>query len=178
MLTPSDRLCHSSWTDHVTALGQISVTALNRSVLQLRVTALFYLENKGKYIPEAWGHANPKDAKRRERERAWERDPQPFGSSFYMFFPPLGLPCVNWASQSAVCSTWGPHSGPQTFLCSIFVGFSLCLLATAILDSFFLFYLPNIYIDMILKLYVFYWNNMSFCLLFIYYKQYMFIYEK
>ena len=32
-----------------------------------------------------------------------------------------------------------------TFLCSIFAGFSLpCLLATAILDSFSLFYLPNI----------------------------------
>ena len=34
---------------------------------------------------------------------------------------------------------------PLTFLCSLFVGFSLpCLLATAILDSFSLFYLPNI----------------------------------
>ena len=33
---------------------------------------------------------------------------------------------------------------PLTFLCSIFAGFSLpCLLATAILDSFSLFYLPN-----------------------------------
>ena len=33
---------------------------------------------------------------------------------------------------------------PLTFLCSIFTGFSLpCLLATAILDSFSLFYLPN-----------------------------------
>ena len=33
---------------------------------------------------------------------------------------------------------------PLTFLCSIFMGFSLpCLLATAILDSFSLFYLPN-----------------------------------
>ena len=33
---------------------------------------------------------------------------------------------------------------PLTFLCSIFAGFSLpCLLATTILDSFSLFYLPN-----------------------------------
>ena len=33
---------------------------------------------------------------------------------------------------------------PLTFLCSIFAGFSLlCLLTTAILDSFSLFYLPN-----------------------------------
>ena len=66
------------------------------SMLQLCVTAQFYLGNKGKYILEAWGHANPKDVKRRERERG----PQPFGSSFYLFFPlPLGLPYVNWASQ-------------------------------------------------------------------------------
>ena len=37
-----------------------------------------------------------------------------------------------------------PVLGPPTFFCSIFAGFSLlCLLATAILDSFPLFYLPN-----------------------------------
>ena len=46
--------------------------------------------------------------------------------------------------MSAVCSTRGPHSGPWTFFCSIFTGFSLlCLLTTTILDSFSLFYLPN-----------------------------------
>ena len=28
-----------------------------------------------------------------------KREPQPFGSSFYMFSLPLGLPYVNWASQ-------------------------------------------------------------------------------
>ena len=28
-----------------------------------------------------------------------QRDPQPFGSSFYKFFLPLGLPYVNWVSQ-------------------------------------------------------------------------------
>ena len=77
----------------------------SRTVLQLHVTAQFYLENKGKYILEAWGHADPKDTKRRGRERmreharAWERDPQPFGPSFCMVFPPPGLPHVNWASQ-------------------------------------------------------------------------------
>ena len=39
----------------------------------------------------------------RQREEcpgAWERDPRPFGSSFYMFFfPPPGPVYVNWASQ-------------------------------------------------------------------------------
>ena len=39
---------------------------LVRPVLQLRVTAPFYLESKRKYILEAWGHADPKDVKRRE----------------------------------------------------------------------------------------------------------------
>ena len=77
-------------------------------MLQLCVTAQFYLENKGKYILEVWGHADPKDVKRRERERekraracAWERDsPGPLAPLFIRFFSsPLGLPYVNWASQ-------------------------------------------------------------------------------
>jgi len=34
-------------------------------MLQLRVTAQFNLENKGKYILEALGHADPKDMKKR-----------------------------------------------------------------------------------------------------------------
>ena len=52
----------------------------------------------GKYIHELWGHADPKDAKRREKERegerqsahAWERNPRPSGSPFYVFSPPPG----------------------------------------------------------------------------------------
>ena len=51
---------YSPWTDRVTTLGQINV--------QVRVTAQFNLENKGKYILEVLGHANPKDMKKRERE--------------------------------------------------------------------------------------------------------------
>ena len=105
------------WTS-LTALGQIVSQLSDRSVLQLRVTAQFNLENEGKYILKALGHADPKDVKKRgralpcnrvcERESAHvgksrrerERDPWPFGSSFYMFFPPpLGLPYVNMASQ-------------------------------------------------------------------------------
>ena len=66
--------CPSSWTDHCYS----SQTDLYR-VLQLRITAQFYLENKGKYILEAWGHANPKDAKR--RQRAHERP-----SAFWLLF--------------------------------------------------------------------------------------------
>ena len=61
-------------------------------VLQLCVTAQFYLQSKGKYILEAWVQANPKHMK---------RSPWPhFGSSFYMFFLlPLSLTYINWASQ-------------------------------------------------------------------------------
>ena len=59
----------------------------------------------------------------------------------YVFLP-LGLPYANWASQKCCffylkSSLWSSDL-PLTFLCSIFVGFSLpCLLATAILDSVF-----------------------------------------
>ena len=91
----------------VKALRQTVSQLSDRSVLQLCVTAQFYLENKGKCIIEAWGSANPKDLNRREREsehvrerectctteckretvRESEREPWTFGSSFYMFFP-------------------------------------------------------------------------------------------
>ena len=69
-----------------------------------------------------------------------KKEPWPFGSSFYVFSSPMGLPYVNWASQECclfylMSSLWSLDL-PLTFLCSIFSGFSLpCLLATAILDS-------------------------------------------
>ena len=74
---------------------------------------------------------------------------KPLTPLFICFFLlPLGLPYVNWASQE--CCLFYLRSSlrsldlPLTFLCSIFTGFSLpCLLATTILDSCFLFYLPN-----------------------------------
>ena len=98
-------------------------------VLKLYVTAQFYLESKGKYILEAWGHADPKDAKRRAA---------PLFTRFLS--PPWACPVYYGLARSAACFTWAPHSSPLTFLCSIFTGFSLpCLLATAILHSFFLF---------------------------------------
>ena len=65
----------------------------------------------------------------------------------YVFFPPPGPTlCKLGLARSAVLPEVFT-SGPQTFLCSIFVGFSFpCLLATAILNSCFLFSLPkNIY---------------------------------
>ena len=47
-------------------LDRPALQPLDRPVLQLCVTAQFYLQSKGKYILEAWGHANPKDMKRIE----------------------------------------------------------------------------------------------------------------
>ena len=63
----SDSLCYSSQTDQ------------------------FYLENKEKYILEVWGHADPKDVKRRERENectcSRERErPQEIWLLFLYFF--------------------------------------------------------------------------------------------
>ena len=77
-----------------------------------------------------------------------KRSPQfSFGSSFYMFFffpSSWACPVSIRLARRAVCFTWGSYSGPGTFLCSIFMGFSfLCLLAATILESFFLFYLSN-----------------------------------
>ena len=76
----------------------------------------------------------------RKRDSACGREtPGPLAPLFMCFSSPWACPMQLGLARSAVCSTWGPHSGPQTFLCSIFVGFSLpCLLATTILDSFFL----------------------------------------
>ena len=56
------------WTN-ITTLEQTMSQLSDRSVSQLCVTSQFYLENKGKYILKVWGHADPKDMKRRETER-------------------------------------------------------------------------------------------------------------
>ena len=77
--------------------------------------------------------------------RAWEIErPGPVAPLFICFFLPLGLHYVNWFSQECCLfylrSALSSLDLPVTFLCSIFAGFSLsCLLATAILDSCFLF---------------------------------------
>ena len=94
----------------------------------------------------------PKDAKRRApqlaRERVCEKERErPLALLFMFFFIPLGLPYANWAQPGVLfylkSSLWSSDL-ILTFLCSIFAGFSLPrLLATAILDSFSLFYLPN-----------------------------------
>ena len=57
-----------------------------------------------------------------------ERDPWPFGSSFYMFSLPLGLPSVSWASQE--CCLFYPRSSlrssglPLFYFCGVFPSLS------------------------------------------------------
>ena len=125
--------CHSSQTDRVVALGswidrviarrQISVTTLNySSVLFRKQQGNTSLRHKGM----------PTHREERERPTPW--------APLLCGLLPRARPVWAGPARSAVGSTWGPHSGPRTFLCSIFAGFSLSyLLATAILDSFSLF---------------------------------------
>ena len=116
---------------------QPCVISSDRPVLQLHVTGQFYLDSKGKYILKVWGRANPKDTKRREA-------PGPILAPLFICFFLLFLspPCVNWASQEGCMFYLRFSLQSWTFLYSIFMGFPLlCLLTTAILDSFFLFYL-------------------------------------
>ena len=115
----SDSLCYSSRTDQ------------------------FDLKNEGKYILEVWGHADPEDAKRRERKgentHVGEREtPGPLAPLFICFFLPLGLPYVNWASQE--CSLFYLRSSLQSSDLPLFYFRRLfpCLLATAILDFYIL----------------------------------------
>ena len=77
-------------------LGSVSseqkFEATDRPVLQLTVTAQFYLAGKGKHILVSWGWAEPKDVERRARLNL-----VPLFICFFLF--PLNLPYVNWASQ-------------------------------------------------------------------------------
>ena len=71
-----------------------------------------------------------------QKKRREERETE--GLNFWLFFL-----CIFSPHPELTLCKLGAHlrfpSGPWTFLCSIFMGFSfLCLLATAILDSFFL----------------------------------------
>ena len=88
MSQPLDRLCHSSQLSDRQCYSS-QTEQWYSSMLQLS----FILKIKGKYILEAWGHADPKDVKRRERA------PALWLLFSYVFSPAPGPPCVNWASQ-------------------------------------------------------------------------------
>ena len=105
------------------------------------------LQTPGGERPSAQEREREKElmsAHTRRRESKRQRALAPL---FIVFFSPLGLPYANWAWPGALFSLKSSLRSsdlPLTFRCSVFAGFSLpCLLATAILDSCFLFYLPN-----------------------------------
>ena len=116
---------------------EVTDQLLDGPVLQLHVTAQFYLGKKGKYILEAWGRDDPKDMKRRERDRERERDRASERERetlvlwllfLYVFLLPLGLPYVNWASQECCLfylrsSLWSSDL-PLFYFCGFFSSLS------------------------------------------------------
>ena len=84
---------HSSWV-----LDRPVLQLLNKSVLQLSVTALFYLDGSWKTHLRGVRARRSKDGKRRAPHRAGERE-ESFGSSFLYVSLSLGLSYVNSASQ-------------------------------------------------------------------------------
>ena len=81
---------------------------LDKSVLQLCVTALFYLDNSRKIHPRTVRARQPKDVKRRTPQCTGKKEREresPLASLFIFFSLLLGLPYANWASRHAVCST-------------------------------------------------------------------------
>ena len=81
---------------------QTMLQLLDKSVLQLCVTALFYLENSRKIHLRGMRACRPKDEKRRAFQCAGEREtPSPLAPLFICFFFSLDLPYVNQASQES-----------------------------------------------------------------------------
>ena len=105
---------------------------MDRPVLQFRVTAQFYLTSKGKWVLKAWGRADPKDAKRRAAQ---------FWLLFlYAFFLlSLSLPYVRASQEGCLFHLRFSLQSSDLPLFYFHGLFPSCLLATAILDSFFLF---------------------------------------
>ena len=80
-----------SWTDRVIALRSWMDRVIALIVLQLSVTALFYLDDSRKSIFKAWGHVDPKMRREEcsnEHERACE---WALWLLFLCFFLPPGL---------------------------------------------------------------------------------------
>ena len=104
-----------------------------------------------KRVEESEGEGERERERERERKSAHTQEREresTLAPPFICFFLPWACPMQIGLNQECCLfylkfSLWSSDL-PLTFLCSIFAGFSLpCLLATAILDSFPLFYLPN-----------------------------------
>ena len=106
----------------LSGLEQTLLQLLDKSVLKLHVTALFYLDNSRKIHPRGMRACQPKDVRRRapqhagerERESERDRDPQFFGSSFCFFPSPgpalctLGQPGVLFVLPEVLTPVLGP----------------------------------------------------------------------
>ena len=107
----------------LTALGPPLLQLSDGPVLQLHVTAQFYLESKGKYILEVWGHADPKDMK---RERETPGPLAPLCICFFLLL--LDLPYVNWASPKCcffyLRSSLQSSDLPLFYFCGLFSSLS------------------------------------------------------
>ena len=92
-----------------------------------------------KRVEERAGEGGREGRRERERMHAGERGRKRFGSCSYMVFPPPGPALCRLGQPGALFVL------PGVFTLVLGPSFHLpCLLATAILDSFSLFYLPNI----------------------------------
>ena len=114
-----------SWIDHVIPLRSRKDHVI--ALRQISVTALFYLEDSRKIRLQDVRARLSKDTSRRAPQLAGESE-----LALALLFICLSLsgPVLCKLGQPGVffCFTWGPHSGPWTFFCFIFVGFSLpCL---------------------------------------------------
>ena len=110
-----------------------------RPVLQLGYSSEFYSTSKGKYTLESWRWPSPKG----------EASLSLGFLHLYFVYSPLSLPYVNWASLEGGLLYLRFSLWFSDFLLFHFYGFFfsfLCILPTAILDSVFLFWLPNIWI--------------------------------
>ena len=111
------------------------------------VTAQFYLENENTSLRHEGLLTQKTQREERERARAGEREstrgretPGPLAPLFICFFFSLGLPYVNWASQKYCLFYLRSSPWSSDLPLFNFRGlFPSCLLATTILDSFFLF---------------------------------------
>ena len=91
-----------------------------------------------KRVEERAGEGGREGRRERERMHAGERGRKRFGSCSYMVFPPPGPALCRLGQPGALFVL------PGVFTLVLGPSFHLpCLLATAILDSFSLFYLPN-----------------------------------
>ena len=120
-------------TSQLLGLGQTMLIALRSgtarvtALREISVTALFYLEDSRRIHPRrreerggarqraGWGWGVEREKK--EGAHAWgrQREWEPFGSFFYVFFSPRACP-MQVGLRPERCSTWSPHSGPRTFL--------------------------------------------------------------